>query len=336
MRSAAGNPCERRWPFAAAAWLSACQTNGQSSLHPAGPAAERIADLWWLMLILAGAVFLLVLAVLYRALTHRGFRTEPRASDDRGYTRWVVAGGIALPAVLLTPLFLFSLHTFGGLAPPRGRGAVEVLVTGRQWWWDVKYAGQAPARTANEIHIPIGTPVRIQLRSADVIHSFWVPALQGKLDLIPGRVNTTWVQADSPGVYRGACAEYCGLQHARMRLRVIAHEPQEFAAWLERERRPAEEPGDSAARAGQAVFLTSGCPLCHTIRGTQAGGIIGPDLTHLAGRSTLAAGTLPNTRGHLGGWVANPQAVKPGTQMPALPLKPDELQALLAYLGALE
>jgi cytochrome c oxidase subunit 2 len=319
--------------------LLACEQNGQSALHVAGPAAARIADLWWLMLAVATAVFLLVLVVLFRAFTHRGFRAEPHtASDDRTLTKWVIAGGVALPAIVLAPLFVFTLYTFGRLTPPEGNDVIEVVITGKQWWWDVQYTGHDPqdlVRGANEVHIPVGQPVRVRLRSADVIHSFWAPALQGKMDLVPGRVNTTWIQADSAGVYRGECAEYCGLQHTRMQFRVVAHAPAEYASWVERYRQPAVPPADSAARTGQAVFLRSGCAFCHTIRGTPARGTVGPDLTHLASRRTLAAGTLPNTRGHLAGWLGNPQAIKPGNKMPQIPLRPGELQALLAYLGTL-
>ncbi len=323
----------------ATAGLLACQQNGQSALHPGGPAAERIADLWWIMLAGASAVFLLVMVILFRAFTHRGFRAEPRtASDDRGPTKMILAGGVALPAVVLAPLFVFSLYTFAKLTPPEGDEAVDLVITGKQWWWDVEYTGDKPQdrlRTANEIHIPVGRPVRIQLRSSDVIHSFWVPALQGKMDLVPGKVNNTWIQADSAGVYRGECAEYCGLQHTRMQFRVVALPAEEFAGWLEESRRPAAPAADSAAKAGQAVFLTSGCAFCHTVRGTPARGTAGPDLTHLASRRTLAAGMLPNTKGHLAGWVSNPQAIKPGNKMPQIPLRPEELQALLAYLGSL-
>ena len=330
---------DARLAVLSSAGLVACQQNGQSALHAGGPAAARIADLWWLMLAAATAVFFLVLVVLFRAVTHGGFRAEPRmASDDRGPTKWVLAGGVALPAVVLAPLFVFSLYTLAELTPPTRDDAIDVVITGKQWWWDIEYTGDKPqdrVRTANEVHIPVGRPVRIQLRSSDVIHSFWVPALQGKMDLVPGQVNTTWIQADSPGVYRGECAEYCGLQHARMQFRVVAHPAPEFAVWLEEHRRPAAPAVDSVAKAGQAAFLTSGCAFCHTVGGTTARGTAGPDLTHLASRLTLAAGTLPNSKGHLAGWVGNPQAIKPGNKMPQIPLRPEELQSLLAYLGSL-
>jgi cytochrome c oxidase subunit II len=314
--------------------VSGCGQNGQSTLHPAGPAAVRIADLWWLMLVAGTAVFLLVVWVLVRAFTHRKPRAELHTSGhDEGPTRMIIAGGIVLPALMLTPLFLISLKIFAGLAPPSQQNVMEVEVTGRQWWWDVKYSDGL--RTANEIHVPVGMPVRVRLRSDNVIHSFWAPSLHGKMDLVPGQVNTTWIQADSVGVYRGWCAEYCGLQHARMQFRVVAHAPADFAEWQRRSSQTAVAPTDSVALKGQALFLGAGCALCHTIRGTPARGAVGPDLTHLASRMTLAAGTLPNTTGHLAGWVGNPQAIKPGAQMPVLPLQPEQLHALVAYLRGL-
>lgn len=322
---------------AALAGVLGCAQNGQSALHPAGPGAERIADLWWLMLAAASAVFLLVVFSLYRALTHRGRRSEPQGRRDEPVaTKWVLAGGVALPTIILTPLLIFTLHTLARLAPPKSGSALEVTVTGRQWWWDVQYAGAGSRlRTANEIHIPVGRPVRIQLRSEDVIHSFWVPALQGKLDLVPGQVNTTWLQANRAGIYRGECAEYCGLQHTRMQFRVVALPASEFSYWLTAQQRAAVPAADSSTRAGQAVFMSSGCALCHAIRGTPARGSGGPDLTHFASRQTIAAGTLPNTKGHLAGWIANPQAIKPGNLMPRIPLEPEQLRTLLVYLGSL-
>lgn len=316
-----------------------CEQNGQSALHPSGPGAERIADLWWLMLASGTVIFLLVLAVLYRALTHRGYRAEPhKVGDDRTPTRWVLAGGVALPVLVLVPLLIITLQILAALTPPKEKGGLEVVVTGWQWWWDVQYIGEKPEnvlRTANELHIPVGVPVRVRLESDDVIHSFWVPALQGKLDLVPGQVNTTWIQADTAGVYRGECAEYCGLQHARMQFRVIALPAGEFAAWRAEQQKPAVPASDSLSRAGQAVFMTSGCALCHSIRGTSARSVAGPDLTHFASRSTIAAGTVPNTRGYLAGWIGNPQGIKPGNLMPRIPLRPEELQAVVAYLASL-
>jgi cytochrome c oxidase subunit 2 len=190
-------------------------------------------------------------------------------------------------------------------------------------------------RTANEIHVPVGRPVAIDLKSRDVIHSFWVPNLHGKMDAIPGRVTNTWLQADSPGVWRGQCAEFCGLQHAHMALTVVAHPAHEFEQWLSAQREPATQPTEEIALRGQQVFLSGPCMMCHTIRGTPALSAFGPDLTHVASRRTLAAGTIPNTRGHLAGWILDPQVIKPGTRMPPTALGSEDLQALLAYLERL-
>ena len=188
--------------------------------------------------------------------------------------------------------------------------------------------------TANEVHIPLGKPVRLELTSDDVIHSFWIPQLAGKTDVIPGQRNIAWIEADAPGIYRGACTEYCGQQHANMASFVVAQSPTEFAQWLDHQRTAARLP-DSAAAAGLAVFESAACASCHTIRGTSAAGRIGPDLTHLESRATIAAGMLENTRGNLAGWITNPQTIKPGNVMPAVPLRSRDLQSLLAYLGTL-
>ncbi len=248
-----------------------------------------------------------------------------------------VAAG-ATVATLIAVLFLSfgSGKELTGTAPP---DALQIRVTGRQWFWDVEYRDSVPSRwatTANEIHVPVGRPVVFQLRSNDVIHSFWVPNLGVKRDMIPGQETSIWFQADTPGVYRGQCAEFCGHQHAKMAFLVVAEPPDRFAAWLDRQRDTARTPGDSLARRGQEVFLASSCVMCHAIGGTPAGSRVGPNLTHLASRRTIAAGTLPNSRGHLAGWIVDPQQIKPGARMPPNALEPHDLQALLAYLESLE
>lgn len=320
--------------------LTACGGGPQSTLQTHGPAAERIADLWWLMFYIALATGVVTLALLgWAAFRPRRDWRPPTPESDRAPTRWILIGGVAFPAVVLSVVFVFVLSTLGALASP-GDAALTVEVTGKQWWWEVKYpAGDdrtGTVRTANEIHVPAGQRVELLLTSDDVIHSFWAPGLNGKMDLIPGRQNRIWIQADTPGVYRGQCAEYCGLQHTHMGFRVIAHEPAAFAEWLAHLRQPAAPPQDSLARVGQQVFLSRACVLCHAVRGTGAHATAGPDLTHLASRLTLAAGTLPNTRGHLGGWIGNPQHIKPGNHMPRVPLSAAELEALLAYLQSLD
>jgi cytochrome c oxidase subunit 2 len=210
---------------------------------------------------------------------------------------------------------------------------------GHQWWWQVVYRDAQADRmviTANELHVPVGKPVKLVLTSRDVIHSFWVPSLHGKTDLIPGKTNEITIQADAPGQYRGQCAEFCGYQHAKMGLVVVAEDEGSFRAWLEAQRRSAGEPASAEARRGREVFLRTSCVMCHTVRGTIAGATTGPDLTHLASRLTIAAGALPRSRGNLQGWVANPQSVKPGVLMPATSLPSEDLQALVTWLEELE
>jgi cytochrome c oxidase subunit 2 len=215
---------------------------------------------------------------------------------------------------------------------------VTIKLTGYRWWWKIEYSDPSPHKhviTANEIHIPVGRPVLINTHSQDVIHSFWIPELHGKNDLIPGHPSAIWLQADRPGIFEGQCAEFCGLQHAHMRLLVVAEPEQKFQEWLDGQRQPARPPGDPVAQRGMQVFVTGPCALCHSVRGTDAAGQVAPDLTHLGSRATLAAGTLPNSPGHLGGWIVDPQSVKPGNAMPSMSLSPEDLQALLAYLGGL-
>jgi cytochrome c oxidase subunit 2 len=250
----------------------------------------------------------------------------------------MVAGGIVFPAIVLTVLFVLTLTVLGAIYPRRGDAApLTIEVTGKQWWWEVRYVGPEPqriVRSANEIHIPTGERVRVRLRSSDVIHSFWVPGLQGKMDMIPGRTTETWLHADRSGEWRGQCAEFCGVQHAKMALVVVAHEPAEFQRWIAREAQPAPPP-QGALLADRETFERAGCELCHTVRGSSAMAAAGPDLTHVASRRTLAAGELPNTQGNLYGWIANPQALKPGSKMPAVPLTADELHAIVRYLSTL-
>jgi cytochrome c oxidase subunit 2 len=246
-------------------------------------------------------------------------------------------GGIAIPALILAGLLVIAVRILPEVAAPPRAPVLTVEVVGHLWWWEVRYPAQG-FKTANEIHIPVGQPVEVELRSPDVIHSFWVPQLMGKTDLVPGHVNRVWLQAEAPGVYRGQCAEYCGLQHARMAFLVVADPPEQFAAWLEGERRPATEPADPVLLRGAQAFAREGCINCHVIRyGAGAVGTeVGPDLTHFGSRRTIAAATLPNTRGHLAGWIGNPQALKPGNYMPTVQIDSESLLALTAYLESLK
>jgi cytochrome c oxidase subunit II len=270
-------------PLAAAllavAPLAGCvQDVSQSTLHPAGPAAAEIAYLWWVMLAAFTGVFLLVLFFLYGAifrgpahLAAAADRPSRRGSEPPlGRNGFIVAGGIVLPIVILTPLFVLSLQTSASLRQPPE--ALTIRVVGRMWWWEVHYPEQGVV-TANEIHIPVGKPVRLELASADVIHSFWVPRLSGKRDMIPGIENTFWIQADDPGVYRGQCGEYCGTQHANMAFHVVAIPPEEFDGWLaERTRRRGEAAALEDSRGFQ-IFMRAGCGECHVIHGTRRRGM---------------------------------------------------------------
>ena len=346
----------------------------QSALRVGGPAAARIGALWDFMLVAGTIITIVTVALLLYALLRRrrpdelppeadrpadargerandesggrGRAGEGRPRSERLGARWMVIGGVAVPVVVLGAVLVLTLGVLADVVAPAGAEALErprpgqhvVEVVGRQFWWEVRYLDAEPAgvfETANEIRIPVGRPVLLRLRSEDVIHSFWVPGLQGKMDLIPGRVNVLTLQADRPGVWRGQCAEFCGVQHAKMGMVVVAEPPERWERWAAAQRAPAPTPTDSAGVRDRDVFLASGCVLCHAVRGTPAAGNAGPDLTHVASRLTLAAGTLPNSPGNRYGWIADPQAHKPGNLMPAVPMDADELHAIARYLTTL-
>jgi cytochrome c oxidase subunit 2 len=240
--------------------------------------------------------------------------------------------------VALIALLFASVVTGRAIGSLRSPDALAIQITGYQWWWSVEYLNDDPSlrvTSANELHLPVGRPIAITLKSSDVIHSFWVPTLHGKTDLVPGRDNTTWLRVDRPGIFRGQCAEFCGVQHAHMALTVIAEPSGDFEEWLAAQRRPAAPPSTPEQSRGLEVVERGPCALCHTIQGTSAGARTAPDLTHFATRSTIAAGTAPNTRGYLGGWIADPQHLKPGNRMPATALSSADLQAVIAYLETL-
>ena len=327
---------------AAAISLSGCGSRIQSVLDPAGLEAAHISWLSWLMLAILSVTFVLVIAFLLRAVARAPRLSDPEtpridpASDHR--TWWVVGAALVATVITSFALLFASLLTGARVASQPSAEAITIEVTGLQWWWELRYQDPEPSRrftTANEIHVPVGEPVTVKLTSADVIHSFWVPNLAGKRDMIPGRTNAFSLQADRPGTYRGQCAEFCGLQHAKMAFYVIAEPADQFEAWLEAQRRPAAEPRTETQRRGLEVFMASGCGQCHTVRGTPADGRVGPDLTHLASRSFIAAGTLPNTRGNLAGWILDPHGVKPGVYMPSNPIAPNAVHPLLDYLESL-
>jgi cytochrome c oxidase subunit 2 len=253
---------------------------------------------------------------------------------------FVVSFFLALTAgILFVFLFaeFFTARALGSLS--HAENAVKIKVIGRQWWWQVVYLDPTPGNqvvAANEIHIPAGKPVELQIESHDVIHSFWIPNLHGKKDLIPGHATTLWLQADRPGRYPGQCAEFCGLQHAHMRLALFAHPESDYQKWLSEARKPAPPPKSDSEKKGFSVFMSKSCAMCHNIGGTPANGQVGPDLTHVAGREQIAANSFPTTRGYLAGWVINPQALKPGAHMPQNQLTPEELHSLLDYLETLK
>jgi cytochrome c oxidase subunit 2 len=312
----------------------------QSVLSPAGLQASSIYSLWSLMLWTCAAVFIAVLAALIVALV-RGLRNR-NVADASLPTETTLSRsvGVAVGATvtILVVLLVASVWTGRQTASLHASSAVTIAITGHQWWWEIQYEDSIPSRrvtTANELHVPTNRPVVLKVASRDVIHSFWVPNLQGKRDLIPGYQTALWLRADRPGFFRGQCAEFCGMQHAHMALDVVAESDRDFEGWLDAMRQPGRDPPEVAARRGRDVFMQSRCATCHTVRGTDAAGQIAPDLTHIATRSTLGAGTLPNTPENLAAWIRDPQGVKPGNQMPANPFAADDIQALVAYLETL-
>ena len=303
-------------------------------LDPAGPYAWSISVLSWVLFGIAVLVVLVVVAALYVAL----FGSE-RLRQRLGGRTTIWIGGIAFPVVVLTGLLIYGLTLTSNLTKPVSGDEMRVRVTGEMWWWRVTYldqAGRPVMLDANELHIPVGRPIILELESADVIHSFWVPRLSGKLDMIPGRTNIMRIQADRPGVFGGQCAEYCGGPHALMGFFVIAHPPQEFARLMASRRTATAPQGPVADLArGSALFSSAGCAACHRIAGTEAVGLAGPDLTHVGSRRSLGAGILPNNRGALMGWIGNSQAIKPGNRMPPYTvLGADDLRSLAVYLEA--
>ncbi|NUS39457.1 MAG: c-type cytochrome [Lysobacter sp.] len=313
--------------------LAGCD-GAQSALAPAGDQAEAIGRLWDLTLAVCVLVYVLVLLALAWALRRRGRR---RATDERAMTKALVAF-VLFTGGTLTLLTVASFVTDRRLHAPV-RDPLHVRITASQWWWQVEYLSADPSRqltTANELHLPVDRPVRIELATTDVIHSLWIPVLAGKQDLIPGHHNVLVVTPRHVGRYRGQCAEFCGLQHAHMALDVQVDGTEDFAAWYAHQLQPAPTPRSAGANAGQRLFAASACAMCHAIGGTDAGGRVGPDLTHLASRRTLAAGALPLDRTRLAAWILDPQRYKPGTNMPQVPLQPQQLDQVTDYLMELQ
>lgn len=302
-------------------------------LDPAGPFAAPLNLLTWVLIGVVMVTLLVVVVTLGVALF------GPRAwRKALGGERLVWIAGLGFPVVVLSALLVYGLALTARLSDAPRPGEMRIRVTGEMWWWRVAYldaGGRETLQDANEIHIPTGRPIALELESIDVIHALWIPRLGGKLDMIPGRRNILRLQADRPGEYGGQCAEFCGGPHALMALVVVAHDPTDFEAWRARGLKPVSP--SPAVAAGVQVFRKAGCGACHTVRGTDANGVAGPDLTHVGARRTLGAGILPNNQGTLAGWIADSQAIKPGNRMPAYPvLSGQELRDVAAYLDSLK
>jgi len=332
----------------------------ESALDPAGPQGQHITSLWWLFFWICVVVYVLVIVMLCGAFLHKrkgqamtpGSDPITKPDEEHEQRMWRVVFGAIVVTVITLFFLLFSDFATGraihGLS--QSPDPIRIQITGHQWWWEVRY-GDWPKRfgerlpynmitTANEIHIPVDSShpiaVDLQLESHDVIHSFWVPSLHGKRDIVPGHPTDLWIRADRPGTYWGECGEYCGYQHAQMRLVVVAEPVEQFQAWLTAQRQTAPDPSNKIQERGQTVFMHSACVMCHAIGGTEARALVGPDLTHVASRKLLAAGAVPNAPGHLAGWIVDPQRIKPGARMPQNNLNPLDLRALLEYLETLK
>jgi cytochrome c oxidase subunit 2 len=322
--------------------LAGC-SGRQNALDYASDQSRAIGDIWQLMLVVCGLMYLLMMALLAWAI----WRARKRRPEEAPRTD-APAADVTLRRLLIgwTVLIVVGLFVLAGgsflvdrrLARDEDPHALQVRITASEWWWQVEYLDPDPSRTtitANELHLPVDRATRIELRSNDVIHSFWVPNLNGKTDLIPGRSNFQTITPRRTGRWRGQCAEFCGLEHARMALDVSVDDAATFTRWRAAQLAPATPPRTASQSQGQQVFMASTCASCHAIAGTDAAGRIGPNLTHLASRRTLAAGALPMRPGALADWIRDPHAGKPGTNMPATDLPPDQLAALVAYLMSL-
>ena len=309
-----------------------------SIFSTATEAAARITHLTWFMIITATIVYVVVIAIMIIAANRNRQRNPTDVDLSNPGTRWVIIGGLIMPALIMGAVFIVSLGAMGRARNPRA--VVRIDITGHQWWWEARYRfPDLPDQfaTANEIHVPVGAPVRLVLTSADVIHSFWVPQLQGKIDLIPGDTNEVRLNVQRAGTYRGACSEFCGMQHAKMGMLVIAEDSTTFRKWARDQIAEARAPIDSLAMEGKHLFESGPCSLCHMVRGTSAKATVGPELTHVGSRSTIAAVALPNSYGNLEAWIANAQSLKPGAKMPTLTqFNGEQLRAMAAYVASLK
>ena len=326
----------RRWVMVIGTLLLTRCSGPQSALEPAGRGAERIAELFWWMAAGALIIWFVVIGFGIYAMYAR-----PESRNRRRVNILIIGAGTVVPTVVLAGLLAYGLSLLPVLLAPAPEGSLHIAITGEQWWWRVRYLTSSDngetVELANEIRLPVGAPVEFHLESPDVIHSFWIPALGGKIDMVPGRLNRLTLEPTRTGIFRGACAEYCGTSHALMNFYVVVLEKDDFAAWLAHQHKPAQPPIQPLAAHGQELFLANGCGACHTVRGTPAAGVVGPDLTHVGSRLSLAAGILPNDPGAFRRWLAHTDHVKPAVLMPAFGmLPPEDVQALAAYLDGLE
>jgi cytochrome c oxidase subunit 2 len=314
-----------------------------SVLVPVSPQGHQIEWLYWFIFWICLAVFLLVMAALARgaARTYTPSHTPlPIFEDEEGdrSATWAISAAVAVTTIILFTVLCLSVLTSRKVDAVQAQNGVTIQVIGHQWWWEVIYPNDEAdltLTTANEIHVPLGETIAILTNSADVIHSFWAPSVTGKRDLLPGYSSAFTFEIDKAGTYPGECAEFCGMQHAHMGFAIVAEPAEQFAAWEKQQLRAAGDPANAEQARGRDVFLSHPCVLCHTIRGTSAGSRVGPDLTHIASRNMIAAETLPNNAGNLAGWILDPQQIKPGNHMAPSALAPDDLDALIAYLGSL-
>jgi len=309
--------------------------NPSSIFDAASPQAARIRHLTIEFIIAASAI--LILVVILTSFISIKYRSKRQQEDPKQITgnRTLEMWMVGVPLILVILFFFRSLATMNAVLPDRGNHSPDIIITGHQWFWEAVYPGTT-ITTANEIHLPVGKRILMQLNAADVIHDWWVPALGGKMDMIPGMNNYLWVTIDRPGIYEGACSEFCGQQHAWMRIRVVAESPGDYTLWLRQEAAGAHVPQDTLARAGAVLFLESTCSSCHRVKGTAAAGLTGPDLTHFGSRQTMLTGMMANDSVNLGRWLTDPQQVKPGAHMPRFIFAKDSIRALTAYLEQLK
>jgi cytochrome c oxidase subunit 2 len=329
--------------FLLAAILSGGCSGNQSMLNPAAEQASQIGQLWWLFCIVMAVIYALVLLFTVMAVARRQRVISPPTlqPDEKQEKRMTyTVSGLVVATIII--LFIFMTRDFltgRDMQALNDPNPLKILITAHQWWWEVQYENNVSSnivQTANEIHLPLGKAVQFDLKSPDVIHSFWLPNFDGKKDIVPGHPTSVWFRPTKAGTYYGQCGEFCGLQHAHMRFVVVVETAEEFQNWLTAVSQSARAPQNDLERHGEQVFLNDNCIMCHTISGTPARGTVGPNLTHLASRQTIGAGTVPNTRGHLGGWILDAPRIKPGILMPQNNLSPADFQALLAYLETLK